>query len=207
MTLRPNLVVVTDTAVAAAGVLEGRVERACALARPGTVLVQLRDPDLPVRERKALGERLLAIARRHGQALVVNDRIDLALLIGADGVHLGESSVRPEDARRLLSGSAFVSHACHGLGEVLRPGSDAALLSPVVAPRKGRAALGTTVLTCARGNIDAHRSQALLFALGGVDATTAKACIDAGAHGVAVIGAVLDGRDPLTLLGALGISR
>ena len=92
---------------------------------------------------------------------------------------------------------------CHGR----LPGSDAALLSPVVAPRKGRAAVGTTVLTCARGNIDAHRSRALLFALGGVDATTVKACIDAGAHGVAVVGAVLDGRDPAPLIAALGIAR
>src|SRR6201999_3645794 len=122
-----------------------RVERALSLARPGSVLVQLRDLELPVRERLALGERLLARCRLHGQWLSVNDRIDLAILLGADGVHLGEGGVEPRRARELMP-EAFISHACHDVTDVAVKESDAAVLSPIAAERKGRAPLGTDAL-------------------------------------------------------------
>ena len=203
--VHPRLIIVTDTTVAPEGVIEPRIERALALARPAMVMVQLRDTALSVRRRLALGERLLAICRRHGQLLVVNDRVDLAVLLGADGVHLGEASIASEDARKLLSPGAWISRACHAPSEVAHTDADAALLSPIAAPRKGRAALGLAALSEAR----ARRGSAspLLYALGGIDAESAARCVARGAAGVAVIGAVLDGRDPEPLVRALGIVR
>jgi len=200
----PVLMVITDESVASRGLLVERLERVLAQARPRTVLVQLRDPTLTVRARRALGARLRALCTRHDQWLAVNDRVDLACILGADGVHLGEHSVAPADARTLLP-YAFVSHACHDFETLDVVGSDAAVLSPVVAPRKGRAPLGIAALRRARELLDSRRSTTLLYALGGVDASSASACVQSGATGVAVIGAALDGRDPAPLLQALGI--
>src|SRR4051794_36602583 len=81
----PALMVISDSGVARGEVLDERLERVLALARPESVVVQLRDLELGTRERMALGERLVTLCRRHGQRFVVNDRVDLAVLLGADG--------------------------------------------------------------------------------------------------------------------------
>jgi len=200
-----RLIVITDVTVAPEDVLEERVTRLLAMARPGSVVVQLRDRDLPARQRLALGERLVAGCRRYGQWFVVNDRIDLAVVLGADGVHLGEESVSAEDARRLWPPGAWVSRACHepeGVGAKEGRGVDAWLLSPVAAPRKGRAALGVSGVERARAVIErmAPEERPRLYALGGVSAEDVATWVAAGADGVAVIGAALDGRDPGALV-------
>jgi thiamine-phosphate pyrophosphorylase len=202
--VRPVLIVITDEHAAPAAELVPRIERLLASARTRSVLVQLRHLSSTVRARRSLGERLRALCTRHEQWLSVNDRVDLASIVGADGVHLGERSLTPADVRRLLP-RTFVSHACHDAAAPERDGSDAAVLSPVVAPRKGRPALGVGGVRRARALLDARRSSTLLYALGGVDASSAADCLANGASGVAVIGAALDGRDPDPLLRALGI--
>ncbi len=203
----PRLIVITDTSVSAAPELVVRIQRVLASAAPRTVMVQLRDKSLDARERLGLGKRLVADCRRYEQFFTVNDRLDLALLLDADGVHLGEGSVTPEDARAMLPGSAWVSVACHDPDAAYRAQTDAVLLSPVAAPRKGRQALGLEGLARARQALasGAATTMPALYGLGGVDAGNARRCLDAGADGVAAIGAVLDGRDPLPLLEALGV--
>lgn len=202
--IRPVLIVITDENVAPEAELVARLGRVLASSRPESVLVQLRHSSSTVRARRSLGERLRALCTHYGQWLSVNDRIDVASVVGADGVHLGERSLTPADVRRLLP-RAFVSHACHDLESLDRDGSDAALLSPIVAPRKGRPPLGMDGLREARSLLDSRRSPTLLYALGGVDASSAAECLANGATGVAVIGAALDGRDPAPLLRALGL--
>ncbi|MEB2313600.1 MAG: thiamine phosphate synthase [Sorangiineae bacterium] len=196
--VRPRLIAITDLSVAPAELLVARLGGLVASAAPGSVMLQLRDRALPIRERALLGERLARVARASGQLFAVNDRVDLAMLLGADAVHLGEASMDADAARRLAGPELFVSRAVH---EPSAPalGADALVLSPIAAPRKGRPALGVAALSA--------RSDALVYALGGVDAATARACLDAGATGVAVIGAVLDGRPVEPLLDALGIRR
>lgn len=200
--MRPRLMVITDAEVAWGEALLERVERIAASARPGSVLVQLRDRDAAIRDRLEVGRALRVLTRRYRQGLVINDRLDLALLLDADGLHLGERSVLPEDARRVW-GERFVSRACHDPERARPGGADAVVLSPILAPRKGAPALGVAGLTTARPQV----GSALLFALGGVDADGARACLAAGANGVAAIGAALDGRDPGPLLAAVGALR
>ena len=199
--LRPRLIAITDTLVAPRGVLEARLEVLLAAAAPGSVMVQLRDRQLPDRERIALGRELRALTRRHRQLFAVNDRCDLAFLLETDGLHLGEQSITPGDARKLV-GPLWISRACHEPSRAEPLGADALVLAPVLAPRKGAAALGLLALGTAKAALGAN---ALLYALGGVDAASAAACLAAGADGIAAIGAVLDGRDVLPLLEALGI--
>ena len=194
--IAPRLIVVTDTT--RGGDMVRRITEVCVRARGGTVLVQLRDKELGARQRLELGRELRAITRRTGQLLAVNDRIDLAELLDADALHLGEQSVGVDDARKLW-GERSVLRASHdpsaGAG-----GADGVVLSPIIAPRHGAPALGLAALQKARSALGRVR----LFALGGVDAGSARACLDAGADGVAVIGAVLDGQDDGPLLAALG---
>ena len=203
---KPPLMVMTDLSVAPETLLKERIDAVLRAARAGSVVVQLRDLERPVRERMELGAFLAPLCRRHGQRFIVNDRIDLAVLLGAEGVHLGERSVSPADARSFLPG-AYISHACHEVDGVVSEGSDAAVLSPICAPRKGCPALGVEALSRARALLDATGPSIGLYALGGIDAATARACVEHGATGVAVIGAALDGRDPLPLLRALDIER
>lgn len=192
----PRVVLVTDLAVVAEAELVRRIEAArdLELEARAHLAVQLRDVGLPARERLAFGRRIAAVVRSIGARLFVNDRLDLALALGADGVHLRADSVACADARRLV-GDAFVTRACHGERDVLAAadeGCDGALLSPIFAsPNKG-APLGVAALTSARAALDRRGfAHVALLALGGVDASNAQACREAGAHGVAVVRANL----------------
>lgn len=210
MTRAPRLIAITDRQVATAEQTLARFEHLARAARPRSVLFQLRDRELSARERLAFGQQLKALSVAADQGFQVNDRLDLALLLGADAVHLGESSVVAADARRLLGAACFVTSACHEPEGAVDVGVDGWLVSPVAAERKGRPPLGLGVLRdfharwlAAAGT----RGLPALYALGGVDAGNARACLDAGATGVAVIGAALAALDPLPLLRALDIAR
>lgn len=202
-----RLMVITDTKIASGAVLEKRMESILRAARPRTVVVQLRDVDLPVRERLSLGFRIIALCKQTEQWLIVNDRCDVARILGAHGVHLGERSVQADDARAVLGEEAWISCAAHDPRRVCISGADAVVLSPIFEPRKGNPPLGSEALQTARAVLDAVSSNVRLFALGGVDASSAPVALCSGADGVAVIGAALDGRDPTSILQALDIAR
>jgi thiamine-phosphate pyrophosphorylase len=200
--------VITDTTVAPEGALERRIQDLLARARAGEIIVQLRDRDLPVRVRLRIGERLVRACRAYGHRLIVNDRVDLAVLLGADGVHLPERGIPPERARALLGNNAWISVAAHDACGAPPPGVSAIVLSPIVAERKGRPPLGVAALSAMASSLKrAVDPPVALYALGGIDAESAAGCLEHGADGVAVIGAALDGRDVRPLLKALDIRR
>jgi thiamine-phosphate diphosphorylase len=188
-----------------------RLEKLCAVCQPGGLMVQLRDRQLPVRQRLEFGRALRRITTQYAQGLLVNDRLDVALLLNADGVHLACSSVTAADARRFAAERSvrfWVSAACHHPEHAGAQAVDALVLSPVISPRKGRAALGPAGVSLARQcatTAAGAGSRCLIYALGGVDAGTAASLVDAGADGVAAIGAILTERT--ALLSALHIGR
>lgn len=209
----PRLVAITDTQLLPAVELVERLERVAASARPGSVALLLRDHQLPARARLELGRALQSVARRHAQALWVADRLDLALLLEAAVLHLGEASVSARDARRGLPESVRICRAWHELAP--RPEQldeldavDALLVSPVLAPRKGRSALGLEALGAWGEQLRARNSASppSLYALGGVTAASAASCLAVGASGVAAIGAAL-ASDAGALLRALDVAR
>ena len=112
---RPRLIVVTDASYGPRSAMVACIESAIERASPGSVMVQLRDREMPIRHRLELGRELSEKCRSTGQFFVVNDRCDLAVLLSADGVHLGEASIAPVDARSVLSPGAWVSCAAHAL--------------------------------------------------------------------------------------------
>ena len=153
--------------------------------------MQLRDPGLRGRELLALGRRLRAATHAVGGRLWVNDRLDLAVLLEADGVHLGRASVSVADARRALSDDGVVTCSAHGIEDAVRAaadGADAVVVSPVFAsPGKGPP-VGLDALAETRRRLPATVG---IYALGGIDPATASGCIAAGATGVAAIRADL----------------
>lgn len=153
----------------------------------------LREPALSGRDLLALARALRARTRALGVGLWVNDRLDVAALVAADGAHLAGRSVGVDDARRLLGAGATISVACHAPDEVLAArtaGADAATLSPIFAsPQKG-APLGLDALRSARLALGPAPGFSLV-ALGGIDESVVLPCLAAGADGVAAIRADL----------------
>lgn len=208
----PRLIAITDSSLLPPTLLLERLQRLARAARPGTVALLLRDHSLCARARLTLGHQLGEVARESGQALWVADRLDLALLLEADGVHLGEGSVSPALARSLVGQGPRISRAWHAASLAGAPAAeeladvDALLVSPVFEARKGRAALGLARLGVLGEQLRARNWACQTYALGGVTAENAAACRVTGAAGVAAIGATLT-EDPTKLLTALELHR
>jgi thiamine-phosphate pyrophosphorylase len=163
----------------------------------GVRAIQLREKDLDTIDVYRLGERLLPIANKKGAALIINDRVDVAMALGAGGVHLTRKSLPPKDARALVGTDMLVGVSCHGLADVeeaVAADVDYVVLGPVYAtPSKLRygAPLGLGVLRQARTICPFP-----ILAIGGINAQRVPEVMAAGADGVAVISAVLAAADP-----------
>jgi thiamine-phosphate pyrophosphorylase len=201
----PRLIVFSD---ATRGPIDVMLARFVALAReaqPETVLFILRDYTLSLRGRLDLAQGIRLLAEQTEQWFGVADRADVALALGACALHLPEGGLSEVDVRAYLRPAVFISRACHDPARAAQLDADAAVLSPIAAGRKGRSALGLAALELARRARESARAP-LLYALGGIVADNAAACISAGADGVAVIGAAFS-PEPRPLLRALQISR
>src|SRR5438445_3722433 len=126
-----RLYLITDRHRTAGRPLLDVVEQALA---GGVDAVQLREKDLPARDLLALAQRLGDLCRRHGARFLVNDRIDVALAAGADGVHLPADSFTAVDARRLLGPRALIAVSTHSLAEAraaAAAGADCIVFGPI----------------------------------------------------------------------------
>ena len=172
---------------------ERLLENVAEAARCGVDFVQLREKDLSARELESLaGETMERLrASSGGTRLLINSRTDVALAVGADGVHLGAKDVSPKDVRKMwraADGPAepIVAVSCHVESEVVaaeKAGADFVAFGPVFGKKDAPEmdAVGLDLLrTVCRGRIP-------VFALGGVTAENAAMCADAGAKGVAGI--------------------
>lgn len=191
-TLSFSLLLITDRRTALVP-LPTAVEAALAAVPPGAAAVQLREKDLGGRALAELARALLPLCRARQAPLIVNDRADLALALGLDGVHLARTSIEPADARQLLGPGALVGISCHSKAEVKVAvgGADYATLGPIFdtpskreyGPPSGPDALaGALALGLP------------LYALGGV--TPARVEAVGRAQGIAAIGAALSAPDP-----------
>jgi len=173
-----------------------------ALARAVQAAVAAGVDQVQVRERRLAGDRLLAHAREiaaaaqrgaqeSGRALrvVVNRRVDIALAIAADGIHLGFDAMEIDAARRLLGPRACIGVSTHSVAEVAAVmGANHVHLAPIFAPlskRGTRPALGLEAIAAAA------RTGVPVLAQGGITAENAGDACRAGAAGVAVTGAIL----------------
>ncbi|MDX1815282.1 MAG: thiamine phosphate synthase, partial [Thermodesulfobacteriota bacterium] len=148
----------------------------------GIRAVQLREKDLPGKELYLLAGRMRELTARHGARLLVNDRVDVALAVGADGVHLGVSSMPPSAARTLLGEEALIGCSTHDVRELRKAatqGADFAKFGPVY-PTPSKAVYGPPVGMTALS--EACRETPIpVFALGGVGPHNAGEAMEAGA--------------------------
>ncbi len=185
--------------------------------------MQLRDKRLSDEELTEVVRSAHTICEQRGALLVVNDRPGVALVAGADGVHVGQEDMSVEQVRELVGPDLLIGLSTHAPAEIdaVTAGSGGAAgagrgivtnvdyigVGPVYAtPTKpGRPAVGLELVRYA-----AERSRLPFFAIGGVDAGNVEAVVEAGARRVAVVRAIADAANPeraaRALRGALGAS-
>jgi thiamine-phosphate pyrophosphorylase len=149
----------------------------------GVEFLQIRERDLTARRLAELARKVLTLPNPQRTRILINDRADVAIACGAQGVHLRDGSVPPEYFARP---GFTVTASCHDISGLDRTrGADFVVLAPIFAPQSktdSRSPLGLAVLREA-----ARISPVPVIALGGVSAETAPACIAAGAAGIAGI--------------------
>jgi len=166
------------------------------LARAGARLIQLRVKGLPDRAWLAMAGAALAAARASGAPLVVNDRADIARIVGADGLHVGQDDLTGTDARTVVGPGVLLGVSTHNLDQ----------LAAAAAEAVDYVAIGPVFPTRTKENPDpvvglemVRRARAAttrpLVAIGGITRANARSVVEAGADGVAVISDLLDAPD------------
>jgi thiamine-phosphate pyrophosphorylase len=189
-----SLYLVTDRPLARGRPLEQVVEAALC---GGATVIQLREKEASTREFIVLGRRLQELCRAYQVPLIINDRLDVALAIEADGVHVGQDDMPVALARRLLSPDRIVGATASTPQEARQAEADGAdyLGCNAVFYTPTKTDTGTPL------GIEGFRRlvQAVsipVVAIGGIKASNAAGLIQAGAAGVAVVSAVMAADDP-----------
>ena len=189
----PTLYVVLDRAAARGRSLEDVL---AAVIEGGCRMVQLRDKESPSGRVLPLAERLLARARRAGVTFVVNDRVDLAVAVGADGVHLGQDDLPARLARPLLRPGMVLGVSTHDVAQAHAArdaGADYVAVGAMFATttKPDFQLVGPGLVRKLRPDI-----RVPLVGIGGITHDNVADVIRAGADGVAVISAVCGAPDP-----------
>lgn len=195
MILLPKIYPITDVRLSGLS----HAEQVLRLSAGGATLVQLREKHLSPREFYEEAERALHVARERGVRLIINDRVDIALALHADGVHLGQDDLAPEAARRLLGKDAIIGFSTHSLeqaGAAASLGVDYIAIGPIFntsSKENPDPAVGIDRLSRVRQEVGSIP----LVAIGGIAAENARAVLDRGADSVALISALLARPDAI----------
>jgi len=164
----------------------------------GATLIQLREKRLPAGEFYEDARKAVMAAHRHGVKIVINDRVDVALAAGADGVHVGQDDLPPAEVRKMLGDGAIVGFSTHSIEQAAT-----AKLLPVsyiafgpVFPTRTKDDPDPVVGIAGLAAVREALGDTPLVAIGGIDAANAPDVIAAGAHSLAVIGALCTSHDP-----------
>ncbi len=184
-----SLYLITDRKALAHGTIEGAIEEAL---QAGVRAVQVREKDLGIRDLLNLACQIGRLTGEYKARLFINDRVDVALMMGADGVHLGQHGIPPYAAKDISKGDLIVGVSTHSRAEAVaaqKGGADFITFGPVYeTPSKlgyGRPlGLGTLKEVCGEVSIP-------VFAIGGIRQERVKEVRDCGAAGAAVISAIL----------------
>ncbi len=173
--------------------LLARVEAALA---GGLTLVQYRDKQTNDLDRLVMAQQMCQLCHHYGALFILNDRVDLALAVDADGVHLGQQDVSVALARRLLGSQRIVGRSTTNPAEMARAiqeGADYIGVGPVYeTPTKaGKAAAGLEYVQHA-----AKHATIPWFAIGGIDSSNIHDVLKAGAPAVAIVRAIMESENP-----------
>jgi len=190
--LLPKLYPITDTSISGLSHAH-QVER---LAAGGASLIQLREKRASPREFYQAALEAMTVARSLAVRIIVNDRVDIAIAVKADGVHLGQDDLPPDRARFLLGESRIIGFSTHTLEQALV--ADSAVIDYI--------AIGPVFHTSSKERPDAlvalqtvtevrRRISKPLVAIGGITLETARTIVESGADSVAVISDLLSTGD------------
>ena len=194
MTRDCDLYVVTDRQLTGGRPLLTVVEAAL---RGGARAFQLREKDLTPRELYPLALEMRRLTRAYGARLLINDRIDVALAVGADGVHLTTVSLPAHVARQLLGPERLIGISTHNLAEAraaAEGGADFVVFGPVfftLSKAPYGQPVGLDSLRAVRAAVKIP-----ILAIGGVKKANLDQVLAAGAEGIAVISAIISADDP-----------
>jgi thiamine-phosphate diphosphorylase len=163
----------------------------------GVTCVQLREKNIPTREFIAEARLLKTILNLIGIPLIINDRLDVALAINADGVHLGQQDIDIADARRLAGSDLIIGISAESLADAIRAesqGADYIGISPIFATATKKDTATPLGLDSIRQIRAAVRLP--LVGIGGITVENAAAVITAGADGIAVVSAIVSADCP-----------
>ena len=156
--------------------------------RAGLDFIQIREKDLPARALIEISGQAVASASGTKSRIVVNDRLDIALAVGAAGVHLGTQSPPARTVRKHVPQGFLVGVSCHSLEEAMdaeAAGADYALLGPMF-ETPSKLPYGPPLGLAKLAEVTA-RVKLPVLALGGITISRVKACMEAGASGIAGI--------------------
>ena len=165
----------------------------------GVRMVQIRERDLETRPLIDLIHNLMPLIKQHHGKVLLNDRVDLALALDADGVHLRSDSLPLPFARRILGNEKLIGISTHSVEEVRRAeddGADFIVLGPIFETPSKRMygpPIGLHAL-----EIACRASRLPIFAIGGINPDRLPSVLSAGTYGVAVVSAILQASNILT---------
>ena len=185
----PRIYPITDRAISGLS-HQQQIEK---LIDGGAHFIQVRDKTASSREFFEAANQSLEITRKCGTKLIINDRVDIALLIGADGVHLGQEDLPPIEARKLLGDDAIIGFSTHTIEQVReakRLPVDYVAFGPVFETKTKTDHDPTVGLDLLRRVRD-ELAGIPLVAIGGINFENLSAVLAAGAESVAMISALV----------------
>ncbi|WP_135547452.1 thiamine phosphate synthase [Paenibacillus cymbidii] len=195
-TLRQHLPVYFVTGLAPVG---GRsaLETVAQALDGGVTIVQLREKEAPLSRIMREGAALRELCRRSGVPFIVNDRVDVALLLDADGVHVGQDDLPCAMVRQLVGPERMIGVSAKTREEAAQAAADGAdyigvgpIFATATKPDAGDA-IGTSLLRYVRRELGLPQ-----VGIGGIDAANAADVIASGADGIAVVSAIAGSDDP-----------
>ena len=192
----PKIYPITDTRLSGLS----HADQVKNLIEGGAEIIQLREKYLSPKDFYEDAKDALGIARAANVKIIINDRVDIALALKADGVHLGQNDLAADFARKILGENAIVGFSTHSVEqatEALKFPVDYIAIGPVFATKtkeNPERTVGVDGVKKVRESVGDFP----LVAIGGITLQNCRAVFDAGADSIAVIGDLLSNRDKIS---------
>ena len=162
----------------------------------GITMIQYRCKDINDRERIEQAKELAAICKKNGALFIINDRVDLALAVQADGVHLGQSDMPIEIARNLLGEEHIIGKSTHSLAEIKEAQQEKCDYVGIGPIFQSKTKLNTPPLGVGQLPEISQEASLPCFAIGGINVSNTPEVISRGVKRIAVADAIMNTKDP-----------
>lgn len=162
----------------------------------GVDIIQLREKNMSANKILNLGKKLKQLCLQYDATFIVNDRVDIAAIVEADGVHLGQDDLDVKSARKILGPNAIIGISTHAPEQALKAvadGADYIGVGPIFATptKEGKIPVGLEYAKWAYENIEVPA-----FAIGGIDLSNCEAVLETGLKRIAVVRAIINANSP-----------